>query len=154
MTATRRTLTTAQYSAFGDLRRFGRLYPPGPRQLVERGTAQGYSRRTLQALVDAGYAEWTQPVPNQTTWPGIVLTRDERLRDIVADLRQRADRYAVEADKIRPGDGDPDYMLDGFDDVENDAIATGLDERVADLRHIANRIAEVLGDEIPKGDQS
>ena len=152
MTATRKTLTTAQYSAFGDLRRFGRLYPPGPRQLVERGTAQGYSRRTLQALVDAGYAQWSPR--RDRTWPSIVLTKDERLRDIVADLRQRADRYAVEAEKIRPGDGDPDYMLDGFDDVENDAIATGLDERVADLRHIANQVAEVLGDEIPKGDQS
>ena len=52
------TLTTVQHSALGDLHRFGRLWPPGPRQLVERGTPQGFSRRTLDALVAAGHARW------------------------------------------------------------------------------------------------
>jgi len=66
-------LTTVQYSALGDLRRFGRLYPPGPRQHVQRGTDQGFSRRTLQALVDAGHAQWAPP--RDGTWPSIIPTQ-------------------------------------------------------------------------------
>jgi hypothetical protein len=62
-------LTTVQHSALGDLHRFGRLYPPGPRQLVQRGTPQGFSRRTLQSLVDAGHARWEY---RDKTWPSIV----------------------------------------------------------------------------------
>lgn len=63
-------LTTTQHSALGDLHRFGRLYPPGPRQLVERGTSKGFSSRTLQALVDAGYARWDTPVDG--CWVSVV----------------------------------------------------------------------------------
>jgi hypothetical protein len=64
------TLTTTQHSAYGDLLRFGRLYPPGPRQLVQRGTSQGFSKRTLQALVDKGFAEWAPRVDG--TWVSII----------------------------------------------------------------------------------
>lgn len=53
----RKTLTTCQFSALGDLRRFGRLYP-APSWGCDRGTVFGFSRRTLQALVDLGYARW------------------------------------------------------------------------------------------------
>lgn len=51
-------LTTTQHSALGDLRRFGHLYPPFGNQPVDRGTAFGFGAKTLQALVDAGFAEW------------------------------------------------------------------------------------------------
>ena len=53
-------LTTTQYSALGDLQRFGMLSPPAPRHPVERGTVHGFSKRTLQALVDAGVARWAE----------------------------------------------------------------------------------------------
>lgn len=51
-------LTTTQYSALGDLRRFGYLVVPKSGERVERGTVTGFSRRTLAALVDAGFAVW------------------------------------------------------------------------------------------------
>lgn len=70
MSTPRGTLTTCQHSALGELHRFGRLYPPGPRQLVDRGTPQGFSARTLQALVDKGYAVWAPRVDG--TWVSVV----------------------------------------------------------------------------------
>lgn len=51
-------LSLSQYSALGELRRFGRLNVPRPGQRVNRGTLHGFSRRTLDALVTAGYARW------------------------------------------------------------------------------------------------
>lgn len=49
------TLTTTQYSALGDLTRFGYLTPG---RAEDRGTPSGFSRRTLDALVAAGSARW------------------------------------------------------------------------------------------------
>lgn len=90
-------LTTTQHSALGDLRRFGRLYPPGPRQRVERGTVQGFSRRTLQSLVDAGHAEWAPR--RDGTWPSIVPT------DPPSDYAERAtaDGHPFRATALVPG---------------------------------------------------
>lgn len=51
-------ITATQHSAYGDLLRFGHLYPPFGNQRVDRGTAFGFGAKTLQALVDAGLAEW------------------------------------------------------------------------------------------------
>ena len=69
----RRPLTTTQHSALGDLRRFGRLFAANGK--CERGTVQGYSSRTLAALVDGGFARWDHPegtaksiVPEPVRW--------------------------------------------------------------------------------------
>lgn len=87
-------LTTTQHSALGDLHRFGRLYPPGPRQYVERGTPQGFSSRTLQALVDLGYARWDDRLDG--TWPSIVPVVSEiehtGKHEMDADLEERPHR--------------------------------------------------------------
>lgn len=62
------TLTTTQHSALGDLHRFGRLDIPRPGERAERGTAHGFSERTLDALVTAGFARWER----RDGWRGIV----------------------------------------------------------------------------------
>lgn len=68
----RPVLTTVQYSALGDLRRFGRLFGVPPGQPVERGTVTGFSERTLQALVDAGLARWDGNWTRGVTLPSII----------------------------------------------------------------------------------
>jgi hypothetical protein len=66
------------------------------------------------------------------------------IRAHIEALFARADEHDAAAEQIRPGDGSDDYMLDGFDDVENDAIATGLDERAAELREFGRRLGAEL----------
>lgn len=52
------SLTTTQHSALGDLDRFGELVVSQGNAQVSRGTKYGFGAKTLQALVDAGHAEW------------------------------------------------------------------------------------------------
>lgn len=67
------------------------------------------------------------------------------VRAHVEDLFARADKHSDAAEEIRPGNGNPDYMLDGVDDIENDAIATALDERASELRHLGATLGQALG---------
>jgi hypothetical protein len=63
---------------------------------------------------------------------------------LVDHVRQLAHEHSLAAEKIRPGDGSDTYMLDGVDEIEDDAIATALDERAAELIRIANLFDAVL----------
>lgn len=54
-------LTTTQASALVELRRFGHLRPSN-RAFSRWDGRRMFQRRTLQALVDAGYAEWRRSV--------------------------------------------------------------------------------------------
>lgn len=56
-------LTTTQHSAYGDLIARGSLRPSS-RAFSRWDGRRTYSRRTLQALVDAGVAEWRKAVRN------------------------------------------------------------------------------------------
>jgi hypothetical protein len=56
---TKGELTTTQHSALADLHRFGNLFVPTADNPMRRGGIFGFSRRTLQALVDGGYAVWS-----------------------------------------------------------------------------------------------
>ena len=61
-------LTTTQYSALGELRRRGNLRPAG-RSFDPTTGQRTYSRRTLDALVDQGYAEWRTSVRGTRNGP-------------------------------------------------------------------------------------
>jgi hypothetical protein len=61
-------LTTTQYSALGELRRRNSLRPAG-RAFDPKTGQRTYSRRTLQALVDQGYAEWRTSVRGTRNGP-------------------------------------------------------------------------------------
>lgn len=69
-------LTTVQYSALGDLRRFGRMFGALPGQAVDRGTDHGYSAATLQALVDQGYAAWDGTWTRGESLPSVIPVSD------------------------------------------------------------------------------
>lgn len=75
-------LTTTQHSAYGDLIRFGELVAPWGNGRVDRGTKYGFGAKTLQALVDAGFAEWlidprgVQQSPRTIVRPGESLRRN------------------------------------------------------------------------------
>ncbi len=91
------TLTTTQHSALGDLDRFGELIvSPGNAQ-VSRGTRYGFGAKTLQALVDAGHAEWvtTSADSDYAAWPRTIVKPGENARRHAA--RARAARVAEAA---------------------------------------------------------
>lgn len=55
------TLTTTQHSALVELQRYGSLRPSS-RSFSKYDGRRTFQRRTLQGLVDAGYAEWRTSV--------------------------------------------------------------------------------------------
>lgn len=85
------TLTTTQHSALGDLDRFGELIVhPGSAQF-SRGTKYGYGIKTLQALVDAGHAEWVtlSTDSDYAVWPRTIVKPGENARRHAAQARRQ-----------------------------------------------------------------
>lgn len=91
------TLTTTQHSALGDLDRFGELVVHQGSAQISRGTKYGFGAKTLQALVDAGHAEWVtiSAESDYLAYPRTIVKPGENARRHAA--RARAARVAEAA---------------------------------------------------------
>jgi hypothetical protein len=63
---------------------------------------------------------------------------NERYLEVVNAMLAAADKHDADAEKIRPPDGPSN-----IDEIENDAIATALDERAAELREFARQVGSI-----------
>lgn len=126
------TLTTTQHSALGDLRERGSLRPSS-RAFSRWNGQRTYSRRTLQALVDAGFAEWRTSVRGTrrgpVTFDGFVTP----VTPVTITLRFNVDR-ALTADMIQALT-DLSYVMQV--QAEDGLYTTGLADQGDFLAHLA-----------------
>ena len=84
-------LTTTQHSALGDLDRFGELVVHQGSAQISRGTKYGFGAKTLQALVDAGHAEWVtiSAESDYLAYPRTIVKPGENARRHAARARRQ-----------------------------------------------------------------
>lgn len=141
-------LTTTQHSAYGDLIARGSLRPSS-RAFSRWDGRRTYSRRTLQALVDSGVAEWRKAVRmtrhiGPVTYDGFITPiitpapEDTQLSRgytigvplIVTVHRDGRVEFEVDLSEVPLDETEPEYT-----DEQVAADQSTLDDALAALRH-------------------